>query len=130
MCGGMRRPGSSGCSTTENAPPVISAGILKSTPTPPSHTDSPSPASTTIVRSVVLIALSFRFTSVSTDSLRYKIIYTDVKRMSTPRTYELKRRAERRDETRRRIVAAAVALHAELGPARTTVKAIAQRAGV
>src|SRR5919204_53060 len=48
MCGGMSRPGSSGCSTTANAPPVISAGILKSTPTPPSDTDSPSPASTTI----------------------------------------------------------------------------------
>jgi AcrR family transcriptional regulator len=50
--------------------------------------------------------------------------------MTTSRTYELKRRAERQDETRRRIVAAAVDLHTELGPSRTTVKAIAERAGV
>jgi AcrR family transcriptional regulator len=50
--------------------------------------------------------------------------------MSTSRTYELKRRAERQQETRRRIVEAAVELHTMLGPARTTVAAIAQRAGV
>ncbi len=43
---------------------------------------------------------------------------------------ELKRRAERQQETRRRIVEAAVELHATLGPARTTVAAIAERAGV
>src|SRR5215210_5360093 len=79
MCGGMSRPGSSGCSTTENAPPVISAGILKSTPTPPSHTDSPSPASTTFLSSVA-IAASFRFTLVSTDSATLQFIYSDVKR--------------------------------------------------
>jgi AcrR family transcriptional regulator len=50
--------------------------------------------------------------------------------MSGTRTYELKRRAERQEETRRRIVDAAVELHTTLGPARTTVKAIAERAGV
>src|SRR5581483_9137791 len=50
--------------------------------------------------------------------------------MSRTRTYELKRRAERQQETRRRIVEAAVELHATLGPARTTVAAIAERAGV
>jgi AcrR family transcriptional regulator len=50
--------------------------------------------------------------------------------MSTSRTYELKRRAERQQETRRRIVEAAVELHAMLGPSRTTVQAIAERAGV
>ena len=50
--------------------------------------------------------------------------------MSPTRTYELKRRAERREETRRRIVEAAVALHSTLGPSRTTVNAIAERAGV
>jgi AcrR family transcriptional regulator len=47
-----------------------------------------------------------------------------------PRKYELRRRAERQDETRQRIVEAAVALHTTLGPARTTVSAIADRAGV
>lgn len=49
--------------------------------------------------------------------------------MST-RNYTLRRRAEAQDETRARIVDAAVALHEELGPARTTVSAIAERAGV
>jgi AcrR family transcriptional regulator len=50
--------------------------------------------------------------------------------MSTPRTYELKQRAERQRETRRRIVDAAIELHTTVGPARTTVSAIAERAGV
>ena len=44
--------------------------------------------------------------------------------------YELKQRAERQQETRRRIVEAAVELHSTLGPSRATVKAIAERAGV
>lgn len=46
------------------------------------------------------------------------------------RRYELKRRAERQAETRRRIVEAAVDLHTTLGPARTTLSAIAAKAGV
>ena len=46
------------------------------------------------------------------------------------RKYEKKRRAERETETRRRIVDAMVALHREVGPARTTISAIAERAGV
>jgi AcrR family transcriptional regulator len=50
--------------------------------------------------------------------------------MSSGRTYELKRRAERQEETRRRIVAAAVELHTTLGPSRTTVQAVAEKAGV
>ena len=50
--------------------------------------------------------------------------------MSTSRTYELKRRAERQQQTRQRIVEAAVALHTAVGPARTTVQAIAHQAGV
>jgi len=50
--------------------------------------------------------------------------------MGTGRTYELKRRAERQEETRQRIVDAAVELHTTRGPSRTTVQAIADRAGV
>jgi AcrR family transcriptional regulator len=46
------------------------------------------------------------------------------------RRYELKRRAERQAETRRRIVEATVELHASVGPASTTISAIADRAGV
>ncbi|SRR5579883_1256647 len=47
-----------------------------------------------------------------------------------PRPYRLKRRAARQEETKLRIVDATVALHGELGPARTTISAIAERAGV
>jgi len=50
--------------------------------------------------------------------------------MTEKRKYELHRRAERQEETRRRIAAATVALHEEVGPARTTISAIAARAGV
>ena len=48
----------------------------------------------------------------------------------TTRRYEQKRRAEQQAETRQRIVEAMVALHREVGPARTTISAIAERAGV
>jgi AcrR family transcriptional regulator len=47
-----------------------------------------------------------------------------------PRKYEMKRRAERVRETRRRIAEAAMELHRTVGPARTTVSAIAEKAGV
>ncbi len=47
-----------------------------------------------------------------------------------PRKYEMKRRAERQKETHRRITEAAVELHKSVGPARATVSAIAQKAGV
>src|SRR3954470_17114477 len=46
------------------------------------------------------------------------------------RKYELRKRAEDVAATRRRITEAAVALHGGVGPARTTVSAVAKRAGV
>ena len=46
------------------------------------------------------------------------------------RKYEMKRRAERMQQTRRRITEAAVELHQTVGPARTTVSAVAEKAGV
>ena len=46
------------------------------------------------------------------------------------RKYEMKRRARRQEETRRRITEATVELHEALGPAKTTISAIAERAGV
>jgi AcrR family transcriptional regulator len=46
------------------------------------------------------------------------------------RKYRLKARADRQRQTRDRIVAATVALHREVGPARTTITDIARRAGV
>jgi AcrR family transcriptional regulator len=42
----------------------------------------------------------------------------------------MKRRARRQEETRQRITEAAVELHQALGPAKTTISAIAERAGV
>jgi AcrR family transcriptional regulator len=46
------------------------------------------------------------------------------------RKYEQTRRAEQQEETRQRIVEAAVALHGSVGPARTSLSAVAERAGV
>src|SRR5215469_2787592 len=46
------------------------------------------------------------------------------------RKYQLHQRAQRQAETRQRIIDAAVELHTTLGPAQTTVSAIAERAGV
>jgi AcrR family transcriptional regulator len=46
------------------------------------------------------------------------------------RTYTKVRRAAAEEETRRRIVEALIELHADVGPARTTVSAVAERAGV
>jgi AcrR family transcriptional regulator len=60
-------------------------------------------------------------------------MFTDMatrKYRKQPRKYQKKRRAERESETRQRIVEATVALHREVGPARTTISAIAERAGV
>ena len=48
----------------------------------------------------------------------------------TRRKYELKQRAVEMAETRRRITEAAVELHGTVGPARTTLSAVAERAGV
>lgn len=58
------------------------------------------------------------------SSFRETIVFT------VPRKYELKRRAEGLQETRRRITEATVELHKTVGPARTTISAIAERAGV
>ena len=46
------------------------------------------------------------------------------------RPYHMKRRAELEEQTRQRITESAVALHQELGPAQTSISAIAERAGV
>jgi AcrR family transcriptional regulator len=46
------------------------------------------------------------------------------------RPYEMRRRAEAQLETRRRITESAVALHGTIGPAATTMSAVAAHAGV
>jgi AcrR family transcriptional regulator len=48
----------------------------------------------------------------------------------TTRRYQLRKRADAMEATRRRITEAAVELHGTLGPARTTMTAVAERAGV
>jgi len=50
--------------------------------------------------------------------------------MAKKRRYNMKKRAEGQVETRSRIVDATVELHRTRGPAHTTIKEIAQRAGV
>jgi AcrR family transcriptional regulator len=46
------------------------------------------------------------------------------------RTYRMQRRAESQQETRRRITESAVELHGTIGPSRTSIGAVAERAGV
>ena len=46
------------------------------------------------------------------------------------RKYEQKKRAEKQEETRRRITEAAVKLHESVGPAQASISAIAEKAGV
>jgi AcrR family transcriptional regulator len=48
----------------------------------------------------------------------------------TKRKYELKKRAQDMAETHLRITEAAIDLHGSVGPARTTMSAVAERAGV
>lgn len=48
----------------------------------------------------------------------------------TTRRYRLRKRADAVEATRRRITEAAMDLHGTLGPARTTLTAVAERAGV
>jgi AcrR family transcriptional regulator len=54
----------------------------------------------------------------------------DEQMRSTKRGYRKTKRAEDEQRTRRRIVDAAESLHATVGPARTSVSAVAARAGV
>jgi AcrR family transcriptional regulator len=60
-------------------------------------------------------------------SISFGIVFIE---MVEKRKYEMRRRAERQRETRRRIVEATVELHRTWGPANTTISEIAQRAGV
>jgi AcrR family transcriptional regulator len=48
----------------------------------------------------------------------------------TRRRYEKRARAAQEQATRRRVIDAAIELHGTVGPARTTISAIAERAGV
>jgi len=52
------------------------------------------------------------------------------RREALKRPYQQKRRAEQTAETRQRIVEAAIDLHTDIGPGRTTISMVAERAGV
>jgi AcrR family transcriptional regulator len=61
-------------------------------------------------------------------SISFGIVFTEM--TENKRKYEMKKRAERQRETRRRIVEATIELHRTRGPANTTISEIAKRAGV
>jgi AcrR family transcriptional regulator len=61
-------------------------------------------------------------------SISFGIVFIEM--TENKRKYEMKKRAERQRQTRRRIVETTVELHRTLGPANTTVSEIAKRAGV
>ena len=46
------------------------------------------------------------------------------------REYKMRKRAEKVEQTKRRIVEAAIELHEQVGPARTSLSSVAERAGV
>jgi AcrR family transcriptional regulator len=72
-----------------------------------------------------------RKTTIRCFSKSVNIGCTAMDNQKTPkRKYELKRRADEMADTRRRITEAAVELHGTVGPARTTMSSVAQRAGV
>jgi AcrR family transcriptional regulator len=71
--------------------------------------------------------LSAPYTYLISLSISFDIVFGE---MAERRKYEMKKRAERQRETRRRIVEATVELHRTRGPANTTISEIAQRAGV
>lgn len=56
--------------------------------------------------------------------------YTEMITEMEKRKYTLRQRAAKQEETRARIVEAAMLLHEELGPRATTISAVAERAGV
>ncbi len=68
------------------------------------------------------------YTHPTSASISFGIVFSEMSEKS--RKYEMKKRAERQRETRRRIVEATVELHRTRGPANTTISEIAQRAGV
>ena len=71
--------------------------------------------------------LSAPYTYLLSLSISFDIVFSE---MTEKRKYEMKERAERQRETRRRIVEATVELHRTRGPANTTISEIARRAGV
>src|SRR5215204_2761955 len=123
-----------GCSTRLNAPPVSSPSIMKRTPRPGRRTTVPSPGPSRRPTVAVIAGTSFRWTPRPSIVARYGVDVNPSSmvsnQMAEKRKYELKKRAERLADTRRRITEATVELHRTVGPAATQINEIARRAGV
>jgi AcrR family transcriptional regulator len=76
---------------------------------------------------MMLIEHPAPYTRLMSLSISFGIVFIE---MAERRRYEMKKRAERQRETRRRIVEATIELHRTRGPAKTTVSEVAKRAGV
>ena len=76
----------------------------------------------------MLAEYSAPYTRLPFASISFGIVLSEM--TENKRKYEMKKRAERQRETRRRIVEATVELHRTRGPVHTTVSEIAKRAGV
>jgi AcrR family transcriptional regulator len=68
------------------------------------------------------------YTHPNLESISFGIVFIEM--TENKRKYEMKKRAERQRQTRRKIVEATVELHRTLGPTNTTISEIAKRAGV
>ena len=82
------------------------------------------------VASIVDLLSSDSSVARNTSSRRRVCQYDWTAMSDQKRPYRMKRRAELEEQTRTRITESAVALHEELGPAQTSISAIAERAGV
>src|SRR3954451_16034250 len=111
-----------GCSTSEK--PAVCAS--RWAPKPPMSTDFSVAGAWVIVISILLNAAVLRKYTAGAR-LSSSVVHS-CSPMS--RKYEQKARAAAQEETRRRITEATVELHRTVGPARTTISAIAEKAGV
>src|SRR5688572_23617574 len=80
----------------------------------------------TVMRILLVILSEQKCCAKVTGPLRCVKIH----RTEMSREYKKRKRARQEEETRRRITEAAVELHGSVGPARTTISAVAERAGV
>jgi AcrR family transcriptional regulator len=76
----------------------------------------------------MLIEYEAPYTLLCRLSISFGIVFIEM--TENKRKYEMKKRAERQRETRRRIIEVTVELHRTRGPAHTTISEIAKRAGV
>src|SRR5215203_824379 len=126
--GAASERGDIGCSTSEKPRPVSSPSIIQRTPIEPRNPAAPSSGPITFA-----MVLSFHRTLVSREFIHRSGRCVKIRRTAMTdekRPYRKRRRAELEAETRLRITESAVELHGTLGPARTSMSAVAEHAGV